>query len=533
MPLARRAARHRPLPYALLALAVCGGLALGAATPSSRPAMAGPPGGPVVLAGAVSLSADTVGPSGCPEGMDAVRSSPGSCTHGDDSQLGAAARHPAPHDDGDGISAATSGTGATRTAPAAVPCVGDGTSGNRIAVYYGYLRGHPNRIGTVAPRLRDAILRANGIVVASARETGGSRSLRLLTSPACAPLITPVALPASAAGSFDATVAAMRAAHLGATNRKYVLFLDASRICGQGSVRYDDGAGIGNDNNAGPSYARLDTACWDGASAAHEIFHMLGAVQPSSPHNDGGLHCTDEWDLMCYAGAGPKRVTTRCVAWLEDERADCGKDDYFSTAPRARSYLATHWNTAGNSFLYGGGRPRPAPPNDVRFVKATLPATNRVHVTWSAPTGSRVTSYVVDRDSTTVYRGSATTFTDTHPLGGAHTYWVIARNESGYSPHWQGYRPVPARPGAAVSLRVRVTAATTGSLTWGRASGRVLGYRVYRATGSGADRLVGTAGWSTLHLNDTHATRGAWNTWWVCAYNEGGQRCAPVQRYLT
>ena len=81
----------------------------------------------------------------------------------------------------------------------------------------------------------------------------------------------------------------------------------------------------------------------------HEIFHNLGAIQASAPNSDGGGHCTDGTDLMCFAGGrctAHDRPTTSIALPL-----DCGGDDYFSPDPPAGSYLATHWNTYNSPFL--------------------------------------------------------------------------------------------------------------------------------------------------------------------------------------
>jgi hypothetical protein len=63
------------------------------------------------------------------------------------------------------------------------------------------------------------------------------------------------------------------------TDRKYLVWVDAAvGICGLGEVYGDSRPGPENRNNRGPSYARVDTPCWQYAEL-HEIFHNLGAVQ--------------------------------------------------------------------------------------------------------------------------------------------------------------------------------------------------------------------------------------------------------------
>ena len=45
---------------------------------------------------------------------------------------------------------------------------------------------------------------------------------------------------------------------------------------------------------------------WQPASVAlHEVTHTLGAVQNGAPHSSKAGHCTDEWDIMCYADGSP------------------------------------------------------------------------------------------------------------------------------------------------------------------------------------------------------------------------------------
>jgi hypothetical protein len=65
--------------------------------------------------------------------------------------------------------------------------------------------------------------------------------------------------------------------------RQYPVWVDAAvGICGLGEVYGDTRAGLQNYNNGGPMYARVDSPRWHFAEL-HEIFHNLGAVQPTLP----------------------------------------------------------------------------------------------------------------------------------------------------------------------------------------------------------------------------------------------------------
>jgi len=246
---------------------------------------------------------------------------------------------------------------ATGTAPLSPKCTQPGTTGNRVQAVYAYYGSLPNRIGSLKPYVIDAMKRANGIVAASARQTGGSRQLRIATSANCQPSVAVAHLSASAAPSFAKTASELTAKGYVHSTRKYMVFADARSICGLGQTYNDDQPGRKNRNNKGPQFARVDLGCWSGSAAAHEIFHTLGAVQKSAPRSDSALHCRDEKDLMCYSGAAGTSVYTSstCRTTVLDERLDCNKNDYFHTNPKSGSYLATHWNTARSSFLWGGG----------------------------------------------------------------------------------------------------------------------------------------------------------------------------------
>jgi hypothetical protein len=441
------------------------------------------------------------------------------CTHGDDNQFrsGTAGGAAGEQDAADALVSAATAASSRQLTARPIPCRGDGSSGNRVAFYYAYIAGHPDRIASVRQLLVTAIDQANDIVYQSARQTGGYRWLRVLTDRYCTPIIATIRLPSAAADSFATTISD---SHLSAVNRKYVLFVDTDHYCGLGTLSLDDSAGVMNQSNTGPSWARLDNGCWRGAPTAHEIFHMLGAVQSSAAHYDGTGHCTDDYDLMCYQNPGGKKNYVRCANRLGAVRADCGKDDYFNTAPRAGSYLSRHWNTARSSFLYGGGPARPVIPAAVRSAGAAMTTLSSARVHWSAPPG-RVTAYTLAKDGVTVWKGTATSWTDHNASFGQHTYQVRAVNEAGAGPWSPALGATLTRPPAPTSV-----GAASGTVTWTAYSALAVGFGLYGLSSNG----------TATHLNDQPASaRSAsdntlflfrsWNRYRVCAYNQAGQSC--------
>lgn len=237
----------------------------------------------------------------------------------------------------------------------AVACAGDGVSGPRVEVLYARASDVADRYSAYLASFRTWVSEADGYFSASAAETGGSRRVRFVHNTSCALVVRNVVLSPTGDDSFNNTVTELQAAGYTGADRRYLAFVDTNILCGLSGFYGDDQPSLANANNQGTLYGRVDNGCWSAHAFAHELTHMLGGVQQSAPNSSGGFHCTDENDVMCYSDA-PNYPTmrTQCADVTNEYRLDCNHDDYFSTAPAAGSYLATHWNVADSSYLMTG-----------------------------------------------------------------------------------------------------------------------------------------------------------------------------------
>lgn len=245
------------------------------------------------------------------------------------------------------------------TAPNPVICDGDGTTGYRVQVVYVYITGNANQYNTYLTSFQEWAHQVDQAMVDSAAATGGVRHVRFVHDAKCFPVVAQVAVSSAAGSNFNQMISELSAKGYNRTDRDYLLFFDAQTYCGISTVLTDDSAGQTNWNNSGPSYARIDNACWASTSygptiPTHELGHTLGAVQPTAPHHSAtNYHCNDGYDVMCDFGF-PRDASfsdTVCPAISFLRLYDCNHDDYFHTNPPAGSYLATHWNIANNQFL--------------------------------------------------------------------------------------------------------------------------------------------------------------------------------------
>ncbi|MET7423470.1 RICIN domain-containing protein [Dactylosporangium sp. NPDC005555] len=277
-------------------------------------------------------------------GLLEVKAVPGACTHGPDAPF-----------QGLDVKQSVAPLSGLAVNPLSVVCDGDGVSGNRVQVLYVRGSGNADRYNQYLASIRTWSSQVDDIYSASAAQTGGTRHVRYVTDSGCNIAVSNVAIANSALSDFGNSVNAIKALGYNRTDRKYLMYVDATALCGVAYVTLDDRPGQDNANNSGASFSRVDSGCWSAGPAAHELTHAMGAVMGSSPNHTAYGHCTDDYDIMCYNDGPGTVMRIVCADQAQDNRLDCNKNDYFHTNPPAGSYLATHWNTANNRFLIAGG----------------------------------------------------------------------------------------------------------------------------------------------------------------------------------
>jgi hypothetical protein len=290
-------------------------------------------------------------------------------------------------------------------------CQGTGTDGNRVQAMYVVEADKPDRYASLLSVLRNEIANVDDTFALSSAKTGGNLRVRWVFDPAtCEPVVQKVVVPAGSMVDFKTSIAAVqRTGSFTDPKRKYLMFADATVLCGIGHL-YDDTDPVDNYNDGlRPMFSRVDSGCWyatssQGSVAAHELMHNIGGVSSRAPNHSPYGHCTDDYDLMCYVD-GPGVTMSKVCARAQEVLFDCNNDDYFSTAPVAGSYLATYWNTAQSSFLDtvpppAGSGPdpaqpppasttQPAPSEPAPPVQPVPPAPDQPTVTVSGPASVR------------------------------------------------------------------------------------------------------------------------------------------------
>ena len=161
-----------------------------------------------------------------------------------------------------------------------VQCDGDGAPG-ALQALYAHASDVPDRFAAYADSFRQWAADADRIVRTSAIDTDGERHIRYVTdTPDCRVKVVKVTIDPADDDTFDATITALKARGWNLAMRKYLVFVDANVICGQGQIcgrrlsRPDQ-----PQQRRRRCYARVDAGCWGGAVAAHEVVHNLGGVQ--------------------------------------------------------------------------------------------------------------------------------------------------------------------------------------------------------------------------------------------------------------
>lgn len=234
-------------------------------------------------------------------------------------------------------------------------CSGTGADGNRVQVIYAVEQGDNDRYDSLVPSIRSWVGDVDDTFAASARQYGADFRVRWVHDE-CVPVIIHEVLPSgSLHDGFDVMVDELKSRGYDAKSRKYLVFADATDMCGWAHVYRDSSPDNANDGRY-PMFARVDSSCWSfrkgwHSVAAHELMHTIGGVHHDAPHaNPPGYHCVDESDAMCYDDGSGRAIQERCDD-ASEALFDCGGDDYFRPGPPDGSYLATHWNTADSSFL--------------------------------------------------------------------------------------------------------------------------------------------------------------------------------------
>jgi hypothetical protein len=328
------------------------------------------------------------------------------CTHGPDpAPAGRDVREPRPLGD---IAALSTGAPADGSGAGAggVLCIGDGADGNRVQAVYAYPADGADNYDAVVPYIRQWAGQADGVINASAAETGGVRHVRYVTDAGCELDVATVALSPEGVHNLAGTAADLAAQGFARDDRKYLVWVDAYVYCGVATVKRDDRPGQDNANNGDGQpgmIARVDRGCWGNPASsaeAHELTHILGGVQPTAPHGTWNYHCSDESELMCYdddstadgyVGSHGVLVPLTYTCRKAHERLlDCGHDDYFSTSASPDSWLGQHWNVADSSFLTSEGPPvtpdttAPRPTKPRPRVAGQLGRRVPVRLTWSS-----------------------------------------------------------------------------------------------------------------------------------------------------
>jgi len=276
----------------------------------------------------------------------------------------------------------------TTAALTQAPVCDDGSSGNRVQAVYVRGESQPDTYDSSVERIREAMAFTDSVVNNSVPDR--EMHLRIVHSGTdCVIDVLQVVVPDSVAGTIGGITNYISThGEFRDPTRKYLAFaeVDEPSECGVAFSWGDNSPGGGNVNNGFNNidgngvlafHATVGRYCWDvsydtdnpdprAIAAAHETFHMLGAVSALAPNGTSRGHCSDENDLMCYqdeasvvvtydngCGGVPDNPGTLTNTEPENFLLDCNNDDYFDPARPTSGFLSNSWNTADSDFLYG------------------------------------------------------------------------------------------------------------------------------------------------------------------------------------
>lgn len=221
-----------------------------------------------------------------------------------------------------------------------MPCIGDGTSGNRVQMVYARSALAPDRYDELLPDFRAWAAEADQAVWLNPAETGGGRHLRFVTD-GCQLDVAQAVLTPPGEASFDQMRTELQLLGFNRADRKYMVWADAAvGTCGLGEV-YDDQRAHQHQLEQQRAHVRARGRALLALRRAARGLPHPGRGPVRQPHHSASRHCTDEADVMCYDDDAGGPVTMDVVCPPEREALlDCGHDDYL-TSPPARRAAAT------------------------------------------------------------------------------------------------------------------------------------------------------------------------------------------------
>ncbi|MDP9328001.1 MAG: hypothetical protein M3P10_07325 [Actinomycetota bacterium] len=278
---------------------------------------------------------------------------------------------------GDGLPDPSATTLGRATSLPKAPCPGNGVSGRRVRVFYGYPKGTIDRFSSLRDDIQLALRTSDSNLDAQTPDDEGQH-YRFWCETDVVPTIRAVRLKAVGGdGAYSVldvidSLVHQRAFRLGDRNFTdgrfaYVTFVDhlegVSAPAGQATFVSDDDPDPAVNQNNGTSQLRYAmvtlgfTTLNEAHLFQHEVGHTMGAVQLSSPHSSGAVHCYDAYDIMCYDDGGPYfsdggTLLSRCPKMPDGQDPwDCGGDDWYAVDPSGGNYLVDHWNVADSGWL--------------------------------------------------------------------------------------------------------------------------------------------------------------------------------------